>query len=194
MARSGSLTSPSTTPSAGQTVSSSSASGRPRVAASTRSTRLALQRRRRKRRQRHPLAAPQRAIPQRLAHLRRRPKVMMRPHHSTEPRLLLGQHRTERHLRKLHPVPAPMQPLFKDLYRNSSRKSTPKRIRLEIQEPQSEQKSALPMFPFPDSVTDCPDYGIARQQVKSLYETSIGCTKRGCALVTPSLNRKRIRL
>ena len=36
-----------------------------------------------------------------------------------------------------------MQPLFKDLYRNSSRKSTPKRIRLEIQEPQSEQKSAL---------------------------------------------------
>ena len=67
----------------------------------------------------------------------------MRPHHSTEPRLLLGQHRTERHLRKLHPVPAPMQPLFKDLYRNSSRKSTPKRIRLGIQEPQSEQKSAL---------------------------------------------------
>ena len=36
-----------------------------------------------------------------------------------------------------------MQPLFKDLYRNSSRKSTPKRIRLGIQEPQSEQKSAL---------------------------------------------------
>ena len=36
-----------------------------------------------------------------------------------------------------------MQPLFKNLYRNSSRKSTPKRIRLEIQEPQSEQKSAL---------------------------------------------------
>ena len=29
------------------------------------------------------------------------------------------------------------------MYRNSSRKSTPKRIRLEIQEPQSEQKSAL---------------------------------------------------
>ena len=37
MARSGSLTSPSTTPSAGQAVSSSSASGRPQVAASTRS-------------------------------------------------------------------------------------------------------------------------------------------------------------
>ena len=83
--------------------------------ANPRVTRLALQRRRRKRRQRHPLAAPQRAIPQRLAHLRRRPKVMMRPHHSTEPRLLLGQHRTERHLRKLHPVPAPMQPLCKRL-------------------------------------------------------------------------------
>ena len=111
--------------------------------ANPRVTRLALQRRRRKRRQRHPLAAPRRAIPQRLPHLRRRPEVMMRPHQSTEPRLLLGQHRTERHLRKLHPVPAPMQPLFKDLYRNSSRKSTPKRIRLEIQEPQSEQKSAL---------------------------------------------------
>ena len=29
------------------------------------------------------------------------------------------------------------------------------------------------MFPFPDSVMDCPDYGIARQQVKSLHETSI---------------------
>ena len=108
--------------------------------ANPRVTRLALQRRRRKRRQRHALAAPRRAIPQRLPHLRRRPEVMMRPHHSTEPRVLLGQHRTERHLRKLHPVPAPMQPLFKDLYRNSSRKSTPKRIRLEIQEPQSEQK------------------------------------------------------
>ena len=66
----------------------------------------------------------------------------MRPHQSTEPRLLLGQHRTERHLRKLHPVPAPMQPLFKNLSRNSSRKSTPKRIRLEIQQSQSEQKSA----------------------------------------------------
>ena len=51
---------------------------------------------------------------------------MMRPHQSTEPRLLLGQHRTERHLRKLHPVPAPMQPLFKDLYRNSSREVHPK--------------------------------------------------------------------
>ena len=36
--------------------------------ANPRVTRLALQRRRRKRRQRHPLAAPQRAIPQRLAH------------------------------------------------------------------------------------------------------------------------------
>ena len=50
---------------------------------------------------------------------------------------------------QLHPVPAPMQPLFKDLYRNSSRKSTPKRIRLGIQEPQSEQKSALVLLESP---------------------------------------------
>ena len=37
--------------------------------------------------------------PYHSVHLRRRPKVMMRPHHSTEPRLLLGQHRTERRVR-----------------------------------------------------------------------------------------------
>ena len=67
----------------------------------------------------------------------------MRRHQGTEPRLLLGQHRAERHLRKLHPVSGAPQPLFKDLYRNSSRKSTPKRIRLEIQQSPSEQKSAL---------------------------------------------------
>ena len=74
-----------------------------------------------------------RAIPQRLAHLRRRPKVMMRPHHSTEPRLLLGQHRTERHLESSIPSPdaAPVQ----ETCTATRRKSTPKRIRLEIQEP-----------------------------------------------------------
>ena len=48
----------------------------------------------------------------------------MRRHQVTEPRLLLWQHRTERHLRKIHPVPGALLPLFKDLYRNSSRKST----------------------------------------------------------------------
>ena len=111
--------------------------------ANPRVTRLALQRRRRERRQRHPLATPPRAIPHCLAHLRRRPEVMMRRHQGAEPRLLLRQHRAERHLRKLHPVSGASQPLFKHLYRNSSRKSTPKRIRLEIQQSQSEQKSAL---------------------------------------------------
>ena len=99
-------------------------------------TRLALQRRRRKRRQRHPLAAPQRAIPQRLAHLRRRPKVMMRPHHSTEPRLLLGQHRTERHLRRCS-IPSPLRcsPCLKRLATcNIKQEVHPKdEIRLEIQ-------------------------------------------------------------
>ena len=39
--------------------------------------------------------------------------------------------------------PRPDAALFKDLYRNSSRKSTPKRIRLDIQESQPEQISAL---------------------------------------------------
>ena len=36
-----------------------------------------------------------------------------------------------------------MQPLFNHLYRNSSRKSTPKRTRLEFQQSQPKQKSAL---------------------------------------------------
>ena len=34
----------------------------------------------------------------------------MRRHQVTEPRLLLWQHRTERHLRKIHPVPGPLLP------------------------------------------------------------------------------------
>ena len=109
--------------------------------ANPRVTRLALQRRRRTTPASHPLAAPQRAMTDSVSPtFGDRPKVMMRPHHSTGPRVLLGRTPHRASVRKLHPVPADAAPV-QGPYRNSSRKSTPKRIRLSGAS--AEQKSAL---------------------------------------------------
>ena len=58
-------------------------------------------------------------------------------------RRIVRHHRAERDLRELHRVPGAQSPLCEDSYRNSGRKSTRHRFRLEIQQRQSEQKSIL---------------------------------------------------
>ena len=97
-----------------------------------------LQRRRRKRRQRHPLAAPRRAI---LPFVPITARNRASSSGNTAPSVTCV----------LHPVPAPMQPLFKDLYRNSSRHRGSAR----------EQKSALPGSP------DCAVAGAGSQRCPS---------------------------
>ena len=82
----------------------------------------------------YPRRRSSRAIPHRLAHLRRRPEAMMLGHQVTELRLLVRHHRAERDLRKLHRVPGARSPLFEDLHRSSGRKSARQRFRLGIRQ------------------------------------------------------------
>ena len=65
----------------------------------------ALQGRRREADQRHPRAAPARGVPQRLADLRRRAQVVVRPHQLPIAPFLLRRHRLDRHLAQLHAAP-----------------------------------------------------------------------------------------
>ena len=65
----------------------------------------ALQRRRREADQRHPIAAPARRVPQRLADLRQRAQVVVRRHQALVAPFVLGRHRLDRHLAQLHAAP-----------------------------------------------------------------------------------------
>ena len=64
----------------------------------------ALQRRRREAGQRHPLAAPARGVPQRLADLRQRAQVVVRPHQALVAPFVLRRHRLHGNLAQLHAV------------------------------------------------------------------------------------------
>ena len=64
----------------------------------------ALQRRRREAGQRHPLAAPARGVPQRLADLRQRAQVVVRPHQALVAPFVLRRHRLDGNLAQLHAV------------------------------------------------------------------------------------------
>ena len=65
----------------------------------------ALQRRRREADQRHPVAAPARGIPQRLADLRQRAQVVVRRHQALVAPFVLGRHRLDDHLAQCHAAP-----------------------------------------------------------------------------------------
>ena len=65
----------------------------------------ALQRRRREADQRHPVAAPARGIPQRLADLRQRAQVVVRRHQALVAPFVLGRHRLDDHLAQRHAAP-----------------------------------------------------------------------------------------
>ena len=65
----------------------------------------ALQRRRREAGQRQPLAAPVRDVPQRLADLRQRAQVVVRPHEAPVACFVPRRHRLHRHLAQLHAAP-----------------------------------------------------------------------------------------
>ena len=64
----------------------------------------ALQRRRREAGQRHPFAAPARGVPQRLADLRQRAQVVVRPHQALVASFVLRRHRLDGNLAQLHAV------------------------------------------------------------------------------------------
>ena len=65
----------------------------------------ALQRRRREADQRHPVAAPARRVPQRLADLRQRAQVVVRRHQALVAPFVLGRHRLDEHLAQRHAAP-----------------------------------------------------------------------------------------
>ena len=65
----------------------------------------ALQRRRREADQRHPVAAPARGVPQRLADLRQRAQVVVRRHQALVAPFVLGRHRLDEHLAQRHAAP-----------------------------------------------------------------------------------------
>ena len=67
----------------------------------------ALQRRRREARQRHPLAAPDRGIPPRLADLRQRTEVVVRRHQPLVAPLVAGRHGLHDHFAQIHAAPLP---------------------------------------------------------------------------------------
>ena len=67
----------------------------------------ALQRRRREARQRHPLAAPDRGVPPRLADLRQRTEVVVRRHQPLVAPLVAGRHGLHDHFAQIHAAPLP---------------------------------------------------------------------------------------
>ena len=67
--------------------------------------RAALQRRRREADQRHPLAAPARGVPQRLADLRQRAQVVVRVHQASVTTFVPRRYRLDDHLAKFHADP-----------------------------------------------------------------------------------------